>query len=187
MLFLKIIILCIWCNRICWHALMFKKHIIFQILYIIVVPLCPASLKRFVFYKVPPSDKHSLLWLASWPSALWLTEHVPFHNRELQLSVSFTISSSPKGEQSRVTDTAMMLVCICSTQATVKTTSDRLYTPLWCDPVSLTPTHTHRHTQRVTGKTLIADSEVPDCHSKVRIDPFFFLEIAFCTASLVLS
>ncbi len=36
--FLKIIILCIWCNRICWHALMFKKHIIFQILYIIVGP-----------------------------------------------------------------------------------------------------------------------------------------------------
>ncbi len=33
---LKIIILCIWYNRICWHALMLKKHIIFQILYIIV-------------------------------------------------------------------------------------------------------------------------------------------------------
>ncbi len=31
-----------------------------------------ASLKRLVFYKVPPSDKHSLLWLASWHSALWL-------------------------------------------------------------------------------------------------------------------
>ncbi len=45
---------------------MFKKHIIFQIVYIIVDPLCPASLKRFVFYKVPPSDKHSLLWLANW-------------------------------------------------------------------------------------------------------------------------
>uniref|UniRef100_A0A671KG83 non-specific serine/threonine protein kinase n=1 Tax=Sinocyclocheilus anshuiensis TaxID=1608454 RepID=A0A671KG83_9TELE len=58
--FLKIIILCIWCNRIFLHALMFKKHIIFQILYIIVGPLCPASLKRFVFYKVPPSDKRSL-------------------------------------------------------------------------------------------------------------------------------
>ncbi len=43
---------------------MFKKHIIFQILYIIVGPLCPASLKHFVFYKVPSSDKHSLLWLA---------------------------------------------------------------------------------------------------------------------------
>ncbi len=54
---------------------MFKKHIIFQILYIIVGPLCPASLKRFVFYKVPPSDKRSLLWLANWPSALWLAEH----------------------------------------------------------------------------------------------------------------
>ncbi len=35
---------------------MFKKHIIFQILYIIVVTLCPASLKRFVFFKVPPSN-----------------------------------------------------------------------------------------------------------------------------------
>ncbi len=57
------------------HALMFKKHIIFQILYIIVVPLSPASLKRVIFYKAPPSDKHSLLWLANWPSALWLTEH----------------------------------------------------------------------------------------------------------------
>ncbi len=30
---------------------MFKKHILFLILYIIVGPLCPASLKRFVFYK----------------------------------------------------------------------------------------------------------------------------------------
>ncbi len=54
---------------------MFKKHIIFQILYIIVVPLCPPSLKGIVFYKAPPSNKHSLLWLASWPSALWLAEH----------------------------------------------------------------------------------------------------------------
>ncbi len=41
-----------------------KIHIIFQILYIIVSPLSPASLKRIVFYKAPPSDKHSLLWLA---------------------------------------------------------------------------------------------------------------------------
>ncbi len=37
---------------------MFKKHIIFKILYIIVhYSMPPASLKRFVFYKVPPSDK----------------------------------------------------------------------------------------------------------------------------------
>ncbi len=42
-------------------ALMLKKHIIFKILYIIVGPLSPASLKRFVFYKAPPSDKRSLL------------------------------------------------------------------------------------------------------------------------------
>ncbi len=65
-----------------------EKHIIFQILYFIVGPLCPASLKRFVFYKVPRSNKRSLLWLVNWKSALWLAEHhkpgqkcnAPFHN-----------------------------------------------------------------------------------------------------------
>ncbi len=36
-----------------WHAFIFKKHIIFQILYIIVGPLCPASFKRFVFLQSP--------------------------------------------------------------------------------------------------------------------------------------
>ncbi len=41
----------------------------------IVGPLYPASLKRVVFYKTPPSNKHSLLWLANWPSALGLAEH----------------------------------------------------------------------------------------------------------------
>ncbi len=41
-----------------------KKHIILKILYIIVGPLCPASLKSLVFYKVPCFHKCSLLWLA---------------------------------------------------------------------------------------------------------------------------
>ncbi len=132
---------------------MFKKHITFQILYIIVFPLCPASLKRIIFYKAPPSDKRSLLWLANWPSALWLAEnhkHMSEMWRPLIASFSFQvsfISSSLKGEQSRVTDTVMMLVCICSTQAAVKTISDRLYTTLWCDPVP------HTHTRRVMCKT----------------------------------
>ncbi len=45
---LKIII---WCNRICWHTLMFKKHIIFQILYIIVGLLCSASLQSPSFWQ----------------------------------------------------------------------------------------------------------------------------------------
>ncbi len=152
MLFLKIIILCIWCNRICWHALMFKKHSIFQILYIIVGPLCPASLKRFVFYKVPPSDKHSLLWLANWHSAFWLVEHhkprrkcnTPFHNRELQLSKwMFYHQFKPEsGIESH--DRHMMLVCI-SKQAAIKMISDGLYTLLWCDHLSLS--HTLTHTQ----------------------------------------
>ncbi len=40
---------------------MLKKHISFQILYIIIGHLCPTSLKHVVFYKVPPSDKQSAL------------------------------------------------------------------------------------------------------------------------------
>ncbi len=27
------------------------------------------------FLQAPPSNKHSLLWLANWHSALWLAEH----------------------------------------------------------------------------------------------------------------
>ncbi len=64
--------------------------------------------------------------------------------------LSFPINSSPKWVQRRVTDTVMMLVYICSTQARL-----RKLTPLWCDPVSLslslslslshTHTHTHMH------------------------------------------
>ncbi len=45
-----------------------KNTFFFQILYIIVVPICPASLKRVVFYKAPPSDKCSY-WPAD-PGAL---------------------------------------------------------------------------------------------------------------------
>ncbi len=67
--------------------------------------------------------------------------NAPCHNQ-----VSFSSSSSPKGEQSRVTDTVMKLVCICSTQSVVKMIYDGLYTLLWCDPVPLTHTHTHKHT-----------------------------------------
>ncbi len=85
------------------------------------VHYCRSSMPRlsqcFVFYKVPPSDKHSLLWLANWHSALWLAEHHKPHRKCNDLSItvsfsfqteckdilSFTISSSPKEEQSCVT------------------------------------------------------------------------------------
>ncbi len=69
-----------------------KKKYIYQILYIIVGALCPASLKRFVFYKVPPCDKRSLLWLASSHSALWLDEH---HKHESEI-VSFSFQNKCK-------------------------------------------------------------------------------------------
>ncbi len=41
-----------------------------------------ASLKRFVFYKAPPSDKYILLWLANWLSAMCLAEH---HKHESEI------------------------------------------------------------------------------------------------------
>ncbi len=39
----------------------------------------------------------------------------------------------------------MMLVCICK-QAAIKTISDGLYTPLWCDPLSLSLSLSLSHT-----------------------------------------
>ncbi len=78
-------------------------------------------------------------------------------NARFSFQVSF-INSSPKGELSCVTDTVMMLICICSTQAAIKTISDGLYTPLWCDPVPLTHTHTHTHTARYAQNSTFEQS-----------------------------
>ncbi len=52
----------------------------------------------------------------------------------------------------------MMLVCICSTQAVIKTISDGVYTPLWSDPVPLTHTHTTRYTQNFEFEHSIANT-----------------------------
>ncbi len=61
------IVFCIWCNAVMHlHGLRFKKHI-FHIPYIIVAPLCPTFLKRVDFYKAHHSEKHDVLWLASYP------------------------------------------------------------------------------------------------------------------------
>ncbi len=68
--------------------------------------------------------------------------------------VSF-ISSSRKGN--RVTWQTQWW-CICSTQAAVKTISDRLYTLLWCDPVPLTHTHTTRYKQNSAFEQSIANT-----------------------------
>ncbi len=48
----------------------------------------PASLKlQSNFYKVPSSDKRSLLGLANWHSALWLAEH---YKHESKMERPFT-------------------------------------------------------------------------------------------------
>ncbi len=61
-----------------------KKNIIFfQILYIIVVILYASPLSNVSFSTKPLlSNKCSLLWLANWPSALWLAEH---HKHALEM------------------------------------------------------------------------------------------------------
>ncbi len=88
--FLKIIIWCIWCNRICWHALMFKKHIVFQILYIIVGPLSNASFstKSLLPTSAVCSDWPTDPEHCDWPNTASTRRkcNAPFHNRELQLS-----------------------------------------------------------------------------------------------------
>ncbi len=115
---------------------MFKKHIIFQILYIIVVPLCPASLKRRFLQSLSFQQVQSaLIGQLTQCIVIGRTPQARVGNvTPLTIITSFSfqvsfISSSPRGEQSRVTDTVKMFVCIC-TQAVVKTISDGLYTPL---------------------------------------------------------
>ncbi len=83
--FLKIII---WCNRICWHALMFKKHIIFQILYIIVGLPLSFSTKSLLPTSTVCSDWPTDPVHCDWPNTASTRRkcNAPFHNRELQLS-----------------------------------------------------------------------------------------------------
>ncbi len=160
MLFLKIII---GCNKICLHALMFKKRIIFLILYIILGPLCPASLSlRFLqspsfqqaqsalIGRTPQARVRNVMPLSIIASFSFQKNVKPVNNVP-----SFTISSSPRGEQSCVTDTVMMLMCVCKQAVVVMWpgTHTRAHThTLCCDPLSLSLSlshshiHTHTHT-----------------------------------------
>ncbi len=119
---------------------MFKKHIIFQILYIIVGLLCPTSLKRFVFYKAPPSDKSSLLWLASW--------HCIVIGRTPQACVGYVIPLTIIASFSFQSKYKELVSTVRATDSRVRHSDDahvfavhktrlRQLTPLWCEPVSL--------------------------------------------------
>ncbi len=151
MLFFKIIILCIWCNRMCCHALMFKKHNFSNTLhYCTLLPYMPHLSQMLRFLQSPSFRQvHSSLIgqltqciVIGWtPQAsvgnitpLSIITSFSFQNKckTVNYILSFTISSSLRGEQSRMTDTMMMLVWICSTQAVV----------VWlCLPLSHKRTH----------------------------------------------
>ncbi len=88
-----IIIWYIWCNRICWHALMFKKHYISH-----TVHYCRSSLPGFSqklcflqspsFWQAQSAPIGQLTWcvvIGRTPQAA-LESNAPFHNREVQLS-----------------------------------------------------------------------------------------------------
>ncbi len=120
------------------------------------VHYCRSSMPRLSltcrFQQNPSFRQAQSALIGQWYSAFWLAEHhkpcrkcnAPYHNCELQLSklktvnnlLSFTISSNPKEEQSCMTDSDDARMCFC-TQAAIKTISDALYTPLWCDSLSL--------------------------------------------------
>ncbi len=99
--------------------------------------------------------------------------------------VSF-INSSPRGEQSRVTDTVMMLVCIC-TQSAIKTADSTVMWPC----LSLSHIHT-QDTQNFTFKQSIANTwtnnktysqsliqKLQIVIAKSEFTPFYFKEIDF--------
>ncbi len=88
-----------------------KNYIIFQILYIIVVPSMPRISQTHRFLQRPSFQQVQSALIG-------------------QLTQCIVLSVQAQEGNSRVTDSVMMLVCICSTQAAVKRISDRLYTPL---------------------------------------------------------
>ncbi len=139
---------------------MFKNHIIFKILYIIVGPLRPASLKRLVFFSDRPAD-----------SALWLAEHHASEMLSIIASFSFQnkckdrlkmslvlLSVQARKWNSRVTDTEIKLVCVvCSTQAAVKTADSTVMWPCLSLSLSLTLSLTLTLTHSTHYSTLRCD------------------------------
>ncbi len=94
--FLKVIILCIWCNRICWHDLMFKFFFFSN-----TVHYCRSSMPRLSqtlrFYTPTKSLLQTSTVCSDWPTdpehCDWLNTtctswkcNAPYHNRELHLS-----------------------------------------------------------------------------------------------------
>ncbi len=123
-----------------------KKNFIFKILYIIVGPLPNVScstkplLPTIAVWSDWPTDPVH----CDWPNTTSMDQkcNAPYHNRELQISSWFYHQFKPERGTVTWQDTVMMLVCICSTQATIKTISDGLHSG---EPVPLTHTHTHTH------------------------------------------
>ncbi len=112
------------------------------LLYIIYVLLYARLSQTLRFLQVPPSDQHSLLWLANWHSALWLAEH---HKPRRKCNAPFLIASfsfqniiktvnnvlvlpsvQPERGNSHMTDTLMMLLCVCN-KPWLRLISDTLY------------------------------------------------------------
>ncbi len=61
------------CSLTCIYA-SFLKNIIFHIIYLYSTPLYPFSYKHADDFLAPPSEISNGLWLASWPSVLWLAK-----------------------------------------------------------------------------------------------------------------
>ncbi len=75
MTMLKITLFCVLCNAIYLRGLrLIKNNIIFHILYIIAISLCPVFLKRIDFYIAPCYEKRGVL-IGQLSSALWLAEN----------------------------------------------------------------------------------------------------------------
>ncbi len=98
---LKIIIVCSWCTRICWHDLMFK-NIIFQILYIIVGSLWPAS-QTLCFLQSPSfwQAQSALIGQLTQCNALWLADTTSHVGNVTPLSIITSFSFQFESKDSK--------------------------------------------------------------------------------------
>ncbi len=176
--FLKIIILCIWCNRIFLHALMLKKHFWNTVHY------CRSSMPRlsqtlaFLQSSSFQQAQSALIGqlaqcivIGRTPQALVgnvtplsIIASFSFQNKR-QLIMSLVLPSVQAQEGNRVAwQTQWWCSYVFANKPRVSLshtsthTHTHTHTTLWCDSLSLSLSHTHKHAQNSAFEQSIANT-----------------------------
>ncbi len=140
--FLKIIILCIWYNRICWHALMLEKTHYFSN----AIHYCRSFMPR----------RSQMLSFLQSPSF-----------RQAQSALIGQLTQSTSTSRKCNSDDARM--CLQTSHGCVSLSHTREHAHTHTHVMHKTPFEQSIANIKLLTKLKVADSEASDCHSKVRM------------------